>query len=366
MSIAFDAAVMRQGGAPLAVERVTAAALAPEEVLVRMHAAGVCHTDYEAWRGSFAAALPAILGHEGAGVVEAVGSAVSGLAKGDHVVCSIYPSCGGCFYCRRTLPMLCEDLPSAKPRPAGPAITAAGASVNRFLNVSSFAEYCVLPQRGAIRIPKEVPLDRACLLGCAVITGVGAVLRVAQVAMGESVAVVGCGAVGLNVIQGARLAGAEVIVAIDRSPAKLEKAKRFGATHALLADDEGLVDTVKRLTAGRGVDHGFESAGVIGSLQTTLDCTRPGATVTILGKTAPDREIGLRFGSLMGERRILRSSLGGARAADDFPAYARAYLDGRLLLDEQVDLRMPLADINRAFEEIERGEVIRSVVTMND
>jgi S-(hydroxymethyl)glutathione dehydrogenase/alcohol dehydrogenase len=363
--MSFQAAMLRQAGSPLIIEQLTSQPLEPEEVLVRIHSAGVCHTDYEAMVGSFATPLPVVLGHEGAGVVEAVGSAVVGLRKGDHVVCSIYPNCGACFYCRRTLPMLCERLPATAKRTTGPSLLSGRSPVNTFLKVSSFSELCVIPQRGAICIPREMPLDRACLLGCAVITGVGAALRVAQVQMGESVAVVGCGAVGLNVLQGARLAGAEVLIAIDRSVAKLHRAREFGATHTVLAEDESLVETVRALTGGRGVDHGFEAAGVIGSLQVTLDCTRPGATVTILGKTSPDRQIPLRFGSLMSERRILRSSLGGARAADDFPAYARAYLDGRLKLDEQIDLRLPLGSINDAFDEIRRGEVIRTVIMMN-
>ncbi len=361
----FQAAVLRNVGAPLVIEPLNMRSLEADEVLVRMHAAGVCHTDHEAMTGSFATPLPTVLGHEGAGVVEAVGANVAGLAIGDHVVCTIYPSCGGCFYCRRTLPMLCESLPSAARHGPAPALMSGKTPIHSFLNVSSFAEYCIVPQRGAIRIPREVPLDCACLLGCAVITGVGAVLRVAQVQLGESVAVVGCGAVGLNVVQGAKIAGAEIVIAIDRSQQKLARARGLGATHTFLADEEFLADKIRSLTGGRGVDHGFEAAGIIGSLQATLDYTRPGATVTILGKTAPDRQIPLRFGSLMGERRILRSSLGGARAADDFPVYARAYLEGRLKLDEQIDSRLPLASINTAFDEMRQGNVVRTVIMMN-
>jgi S-(hydroxymethyl)glutathione dehydrogenase / alcohol dehydrogenase len=363
--MSFRAAVLRNIASPLSIEQLCARSLEPDEVLVRMHAAGVCHTDYEAMTGSFSTALPVVLGHEGAGVVEAIGSGVYGLSTGDHVVCSIYPSCGGCYYCRRTLPMLCERLPSVAKAASRPALLAGDSAVNTFLNVSSFAEYCIVQYRGAIRVSPEIPFECACLLGCAVITGVGGVLRVAQVQMGESVAVVGCGAVGLNVLQGARIAGAEVIIAVDRSTAKLKRAAEFGATHTFLADEEDLTDRIRKLTQGRGVDHGFEAAGIVGSLQATLDYTRPGATVTILGKTSPHREISLRFGSMMGERHILRSSLGGARAADDFPAYARAYLGGRLKLDEQIDLRLPLESINDAFDEIDRGEVIRSVILMN-
>jgi S-(hydroxymethyl)glutathione dehydrogenase / alcohol dehydrogenase len=357
----FAASVLRAHGRPLEVESLSFGALAADQVLVRMHAAGVCHTDYEAWTGAYGVPLPTVLGHEGAGVVEALGADVRGVRAGDHVVCSAAPACGGCFYCRRTLPMLCETPPGAlrtlKARD--------GSAVHPFLKVSSFAEYCVVPAQGAIPIPKEVPLESACLLGCAVITGVGAVQRIARVAQEESVAVVGCGAVGLNVLQGARMAGAAMILAIDTQPAKLERALQFGATHAWLASEGELVAKVKSLTSGRGVDHAFEAAGIVGSLQLALDLSRPGASVTILGKTQPEREIPLRFTSLLGERRIRRASLGGAQFAQDIPAYARAYLDGQLMLDEQIDGRVPLGRIGDAFSAIEQGRTIRTVVQLS-
>ena len=245
--MSFQAAVLRTVGSPLSIESVDMRSLAPDEVLVRMHAAGVCHTDYEAMAGHFAAPLPAVLGHEGAGVIEKIGANVTGLAVGDHVVCSIYPNCGGCFYCQRTLPMLCEQLPSATGA-RSPALSSNGSPVHSFLNVSSFAEYAVVPQRGAIKVPHDLPHDRACLLGCAVITGAGAVLRIARVQPGESVVVVGCGAVGLNVLQGACMAGAELRIAIDKSPQKLLRAREFGATHTFLADEEYLPQKLRDLT----------------------------------------------------------------------------------------------------------------------
>lgn len=342
----------------MALEEVRFGALAPGQVLVRMRAAGVCHTDYEAWTGAYKVPVPTILGHEGAGIVEEIGTEVEGVRPGDHVVCSAAPACGGCFYCDRSLPMLCEE---ATPGPHG-IRDLEGASLNSFLNVSSFAEFSVVPARGVVVIPAEMPLDRACILGCAVITGVGAVERIAGVQPGDSVVVVGAGAVGLNVMQGARMAGAETIVAVDTRPEKLERAKVFGATHAWLADDGALGENVRALTVGRGADHTFEAAGILGSLQLALDLSRPGATVTILGKTDPAREIPIRFGSLLAERRIRRASLGGARFAEDIPAYARAYLDGHLRLDEQIDAHVGLSEIGSAFAAIERGSVVRTVV----
>lgn len=378
----FRAAVLREVGAPLSIERLTLAPLEPSDVLIRMHAAGLCHTDREAMTGAFAVPVPVVLGHEGAGVVEAVGSAVQRVRPGQRVVCTIYAACGQCYFCRHDQPMLCETV---VPNHRAATLSAGrkrlrdadGAEVGHFLSVSSFAEYAVVPEAAAIPVPDAMPFDRACLLGCSVITGVGAALRVAKVGLGDSVVVVGCGPVGLNVVQGARLAGAGAIVAVDRRADKLERARAFGATHTLLAapglagpglaePGMSVAEQVRAITGGRGADHAFEAAGVVGSLQESVDCTRPGGSVTILGKTDPNRLIELRFGSISGERRILRSSLGGARAADDFPAYARAYLDGRLCLDELIDRRVTLDSINDAFEDVERGDVIRAVVVMHD
>jgi len=368
----FRAAVLREVGAPLSIERLTFAPLEPNDVRIRMHAAGLCHTDREAMTGAFAVPVPVVLGHEGAGVVEAVGSAVQRVRPGQRVVCTIYAACGQCYYCRHDQPMLCElVVPNhrAATLSAGRKRLRAedGGEVGHFLSVSSFAEYAVVPEAAAIPVPDDMPFDRACLLGCSVITGVGAALRVARVGLGDSVVVVGCGPVGLNVVQGARLAGAGAIVAVDRRADKLERARQFGATHMILAEEGmNVAEQIRALTGGRGADHAFEAAGVVGSLQDSVDATRPGGSVTILGKTDPNRLIELRFGSITGERRILRSSLGGARAADDFPAYARAYLDGRLCLDELIDRRLPLEDINDAFEDVERGDVIRAVVVMHE
>ncbi len=356
---------MRQHKAAMHIEELRMRSLRPDEVLVRMAAAGVCHTDYEAWTGTYPTALPTVLGHEGAGVIEDVGTGVRGLRAGDHVVCSIYPNCGTCFYCRRTLPMLCEGMSAAE---ATPFSTRSDAPVSQFLRVSSFADYCIVPASGAVRIPDAMPLDRACLLGCAVITGVGSVLRIARVQQGETVAVIGCGAVGLNVIQGARIAGASTIIAIDTNLAKLEKARSYGATHQLVVGDgqPSIPDAVRDLTQGRGVDHSFEAAGIVNSLELALLCSRPGATVTVLGKTAAESQIAIRFGALVGERRIRRSSLGGAQAQDDFPFYARAYLEGKLELDDQIDHRVRMDAIDVAMQAIEKGEVIRTVVVMED
>jgi S-(hydroxymethyl)glutathione dehydrogenase/alcohol dehydrogenase len=361
----FRAAVLHGLGAPLSIERVERAPLAPGDVLIRNRASGLCHTDLEVIDGSLAYPLPIVLGHEGAGIVEAVGAAVTQVRPGDHVVASWNPHCGHCFYCDRDLPILCE--PFTREQPRGNLLDGAsrlswnGARLNHFSVVSSHAEYSVVPESGAIKVPDEMPFDRACLLGCGVMTGVGAVSRLARVEAGAIVVVIGCGAVGLNVIQAAVLQQASLVIAIDRDADKLSLATRFGATHAL-AVDAATLEAVKSLSAGRGADHVFEAAGAEASLQLALEATRPGGQLVILGKTAVNKPVSLRFGSLMGEKRITRSSYGGARPRRDFPWLARLYLDGKLELDALVSSRLPLTRINEGFEAMRRGVGVRHVI----
>ncbi|MEO8079614.1 MAG: Zn-dependent alcohol dehydrogenase [Caldimonas sp.] len=364
----FRAAVLSATGQPLSIETVAVAPLRRGDVLIRNRASGLCHTDLEVIDGSLAYPLPIVLGHEGAGIVEAVGSDVRLVQPGDHVVASWNPHCGHCFYCERGLPILCE--PFTREQPAGNLLDGEsrlswqGERLNHFSVVSSHAEYSVVPESGAIRVPKEIPFDRACLIGCGVMTGVGAVSRLARVEAGASVAVVGCGAVGLNAIQAAVLEQAAVVIAIDRDADKLALAKRFGATHGVAADAVA-IDAVKSLTAGRGADHVFEAAGSEAAVQLALEVTRPGGQLVILGKTAVNQRISLRFGSLMGEKRIVRSSYGGARPRRDFPWLADLYLAGKLDLDSLVSSRLPLKRINEGFDAMRAGRGVRHVVVFD-
>jgi S-(hydroxymethyl)glutathione dehydrogenase/alcohol dehydrogenase len=367
--IEFDAAVLHAVATPLTIERVALAPLAPGDVLIRNRASGLCHTDLEVIEGSLAYPMPIVLGHEGAGVVEAVGSAVTLVKPGDHVVASWNPHCGHCYYCERDLPILCE--PFTREQPAGNLLDGrsrlqmGGARLNHFSVVSSHAEYSVVPESGAIKVPDEIPFDRACLIGCGVMTGVGAVSRLARVDAGASVVVIGCGAVGLTALQAAALEQAGPVIAIDRDPARLAVAARFGATDGLVADD-ATIAAVRKLTGGRGADFVFEAAGAEASLRLALEVTRPGGQLVILGKTAVNRDVSLRFGSLMGEKRIVRSSYGGARPRRDFPWLARMYLDGKLELDALISSRLPLARINDGFDAMRRGEGIRHVVVFDE
>jgi S-(hydroxymethyl)glutathione dehydrogenase/alcohol dehydrogenase len=362
----FRAAVLNQVGQPLAIETIEIGSLAPTDVLVRVHASGLCHTDLEVIEGSLAYPLPIVLGHEGAGVVEAVGSEVTRVKAGQHVVCSWNPHCGHCFYCERDLPILCEPFSCHQPRglllDGRSRLSRQGSTVHHFSVVSSHAEYCVVPESGAIAVPKEMPFDRACLIGCGVMTGVGAATRKVRVEPGGSVLVIGCGAVGLNAIQGARIASAGLIVAADVSEAKLQRAQRFGAMQTIDAAVPDAVAQVKAITGGRGPDYVIESAGHPSAFRLAMEAVRPGGQVVLLGKVNVNQDVSFRWGSLMGEKQIVRASYGGGRPARDFPWLAQLYLDGKLMLDELITRRIALDEINSGFDAIRRGETVREVV----
>ena len=362
----FRAAVLHRVGEPLMIETVELGPLKPTDVLVRVRASGLCHTDLEVMQGALAYPLPIVLGHEGAGVVERVGADVTAVKPGDHVVCSWNPHCGHCFYCERDQPILCE--PFTRHQPAGHLLDGegryllGGAKLHHFSVMSSHGEYCVVPESGAIRVPEAIPFDRACLIGCGVMTGVGAVSRMARVEAGATVAVIGCGAVGLNALQGAALEQAAQVIAIERDPMRETLARTFGASHFIASGAGDEIAQVKALTAGRGADYVFECAGSEATLQLGLEITRPGGQMVILGKTAVNQKVSLRFGSMMGEKRIVRSSYGGARPRRDFPWLAQTYLDGKLKLDELISLRLPLDRINEGFDAMRRGEIVRAVI----
>jgi S-(hydroxymethyl)glutathione dehydrogenase/alcohol dehydrogenase len=235
--------------------------------------------------------------------------------------------------------------------------------VHSLMYAGTFAEMVVVTESCAVKIDDSMPLDLACLIGCAVMTGVGAALNIAKVEAGSAASVIGCGAVGLSAIQGARLAGAEKIIAIDLDPAKLELACRFGATHTLLAG-ESLISEHAALTSGRGADYVFEAAGNPAGFRTSVEIVRPGGQVVWLGKVPVGQDVAFRWGSLMGEKKIVRSSYGGTDPEKDFPFLVQAYLEGRLLLDEYVTGRIPLEGINLGLERLKQGLEIRSVVEL--
>jgi S-(hydroxymethyl)glutathione dehydrogenase / alcohol dehydrogenase len=367
MTLKYRAAVLHAAQTPMSIETVTATDLQPTDVLVRVRAAGLCHTDLEVIEGSLRYPMPIVLGHEAAGIVEQVGPAARGVKVGDHVVLSWNPHCGHCFYCDRDAPILCEQYlgegPKALPFDGeSRAALADGRPLRQLMFLGSFGEYCVVADQQAIPVPKDIPFDRACLLGCGVMTGVGAALNLGAIAHGDTVMVIGCGAVGLAAVQGARLAGAGAIIAVDLDPAKLVLAVRMGATHSVNASTDDAVAAGKQQTGGRGVDVVIESAGSGSAFRVTTEAVRPGGQVIWLGKIDVNKDVAFRWGSLMQEKRIRRVSYGNARPRRDFPLLARAYLDGSLMLDELISRRITLEGINGGFDALKRGETIRSVI----
>jgi S-(hydroxymethyl)glutathione dehydrogenase/alcohol dehydrogenase len=364
------AAILRAVRAPMSIETVRVGPLAPGDVLVRIRAASLCHTDLEAIEGALAVPLPAVLGHEAAGEVAACGAEVVGLREGDRVVLSWNPHCGTCFQCERAQPILCrpylENARAGFHFDARPRLSCDAAPVHQLMYLGAFAEYCVVPAQCAVRVPEAMPFDRAALIGCGVMTGVGAATRVAGLRWGDVAMVIGCGAVGLSAVQGCRLAGAARIIAVDPNPARRALAATVGATDLAAGDAAEAIALARDLTDGRGADVVIESAGVPAGFRLSVEAVRPGGQVVWLGKVAVGEEVGFRWGSLMQEKRIVRSSYGGARPQQDFPALAQAYLDGRLLLDEMITARIPLEGIDAGFAALKRGETIRSVIMFGE
>lgn len=365
-SLRFSAAVSRAPDAPVGVETLQARFGEPGDVLVRISATSVCHTDFEAATGRMGPLHPFVPGHEAAGVVEAVGGGVARVKPGDRVVISWNPSCGHCFYCERRMPILCEPYVRGFGRgtllDGGTRLRDEAGAVNHLMFAASFAEYAIVSQDSAIPVPDAMPADRACLLGCAVSTGFFAAQRIAQVGADDAVLVIGCGAVGLSAIQGARLAGAAKILASDFDARKRELAGRLGADVTIDVGREDLLAVVQSHTGGRGADCVIECAGTETSLQSSMEAARPGGRVVWLGKLPASATARFRWGSMMGEKRIIRSSYGGTRGRDDFPALASLYLDGRLQLDPLVEGGGGLADAARFLDAVGSGAALRNVI----
>lgn len=362
----FNAAVLENFSAPLHKVRVRAQFSAPTDVFVRILASSLCHTDLEAAQGHLDVRLPIILGHEACGVVEWVGSAVQDVKPGDRVVLSWNPHCGACFYCRSNQPILCDAYRAGIPEcfhfDGSPRLFFEDQPIHNLMYTGSFAEAVIVPASCAVPVPSEIDPAVACMIGCCVMTGVGAVLNVARVAQGSTVTVIGCGAVGLSAIQGARLAGARNIIAVDSRKTRLGLARTLGATEILLAG-ESLADEHRALTRGKGADTVIEAAGSPAAFRSSLELVRSGGEVVWLGKLPVDQELSLRWGSLMNEKRIIRSSYGGANPQRDFPMLAQAHLRGELHLEEYITSRLSLEDINLGLRRLEQGLDIRPVIT---
>ncbi len=365
----MKAAVLYAVGEPLQIEELAIQNPQAGEVMVRVVAGGVCHSDLHVIHGDLPAPLPVVLGHEGAGVVEKVGEGVRDLAPGDHVLLLWRASCGNCIHCLGGRPALCEL--GAGIRWSGHLLdgtsrfTKGDAEIRHFAGVSSFGELTVLPQEGVVKIDPTVPLEKAAIVGCAVMTGVGAVINTARVQPGETIAVIGCGGVGLNVIQGAALVGAEKIIAIDVLDNKLEYARQLGATHPVNARQVDPIAAVKEITGGLGADYAFEVIGNPRTIQQGYQLIRRGGTLVVVGVSPTGVEVSFPAASIMLDEKTIRGSLyGSCRPKLDAPRLLNLYKAGKLKLDELISREYPLHQINEAFAALANGEVARSIVKL--
>jgi len=361
----MKAAVFYGPHQPLSVEEVELAPPKAGEVLVKVAACGVCHSDLHFLEGKNPIATPCVLGHEAAGVVEGVGPGVQYVSPGDHVVISFVPTCGQCHYCLVGRPNLCTVGNRATAMgtmlDGTTRLSQQGRPVYHEACVAGFAPYTVVPEISLAKIRPDMPLDRAALLGCGVMTGVGAVFNTAHVQPGSDVAVIGCGGVGLNVIQGAFLAGASRIIAIDLLEHKLQLAQELGATHVVNASQEDPVAAVRRISPG-GVDYAFEVIGLPETIRQAFDMTRRGGMAVVVGLAPSGSQVSLPAAAFLLEKTITGSAYGGTRFRVDIPRLVELYMSGRLKLDPLISRLYPLDQINDAFDALRRGEVARSII----
>jgi S-(hydroxymethyl)glutathione dehydrogenase/alcohol dehydrogenase len=345
---------------PLTIEDVEIDQPIGNEVLVRIVASGVCHSDLHFVDGLYPMPAPAILGHEAAGIVEAVGPQVEEFAPGDHVIACLSGFCGRCDYCLTGSTHLCSRRPMRK-RDEAPRITYKGAPVTQMALLGAYAEKILVHENSVVKIGSDFPLDRAALIGCGVTTGVGAALNTAKVTPGSTVAVFGAGGIGLSAIQGARIAGARMIIAVDVHENKLATSREFGATHIVDASSRDPVQAIVDIT-GDGVDFSFEAIGLKQTAEQAFDCLRAGGTATIIGMIPVGQKIELDGRVFLREKKIQGSSMGSNHFKVDMPKYIDFYNQGRLKLDEMITVRGRLEDVNEAFRAMKAGEVARTVL----
>ena len=361
----MKAAVFRGANQPLFIEEIEVDQPQAEEVLVRTAASGVCYSDLHFIDGMYPMDSPTILGHEGAGIVEAVGSAVTYVKPGDHVITCPSVYCGQCRMCLKGRFSICQDKPRRSDQEPPRYVSSSGESVGQLANLATFAERMLVHQKSVVKIDDEMPLDRAALIGCGVTTGMGAVLNTAKIEPGSSVVVFGAGGVGLSAIQGARIAGAARIIAVDPVEDKLGRALEMGATHVVDASSRDPVEAIVELTDG-GVDYSFEAVGNKQAAEQCFNCLGPAGTATIIGMIPYGLKIELDGSAfLYGEKRIQGSMMGSNRFRIDMPTYIEYYRQGKLMLDEMITRRGHLEDVNEAFRAMKAGEVARTVLTFD-
>jgi S-(hydroxymethyl)glutathione dehydrogenase/alcohol dehydrogenase len=357
----MKAAVCQEHGQPLVIEDLELDGPGPGEVRVKLAACAICHSDIHYIEGAWGGKLPILCGHEASGVVEEIGAGVTGVVLDDHVVVTLIRSCGHCFYCLQGDPTQCE---TKFPLDAtSPLRRANGERVAQGIRTGAFAEYVMVHESQMVAIPKSVPLESASLLACGVITGLGAVVNTAQVPPCSSVAVIGTGGIGLNSVQGARLCGAETIIAVDLLDSKLETAKEFGATHGINASSNDAAEAIRELTHGRGVDYVFMTVGSTKAVEQGISFLRPSGTMVIVGMPAAGAMAEFEPLNIADIAiRIIGSKMGGTRVRVDIPRLVGLYEQGRLKLDELISNRYPIEGINDAIAEVNRGEVLRNII----
>jgi Zn-dependent alcohol dehydrogenase len=362
----MKAAVCYEFGQPLVIEEVTLDAPGAGEVKVKLSAVAICHSDVNLIRGhwqGWSVDVPCVAGHEAAGVVAEVGAGVAHVRPGDHVVVSLLRSCGRCYFCTLGQPFYCEGKFALQTEKRIHNLK--GQPLNQGISTGAFAEAVVVEGSQVARINEAMPLDRACLLACGVITGVGAVLNTAQMEAGHSAVVIGAGGVGLNAVQGARLAGAHPLIAVDVLDNKLAAAKTFGATHGLNSKQVDVAAEVRALTGGRGADYAFVTVGNAAAVTQSLGYVRRGGTVVAVGMPPAGATAALPVGDFVYlGHRMLGSNVGSTRLSVDIPRLVALYQNGKLMLDELITNRYPLDQINAAIESMERGEALRNVIVL--
>ena len=355
------AAIFVENDGPLVVEDVTPIDPGPSDVVVQVTASGVCHSDLSVINGTLPMPPPAVLGHEGAGIVDWVGAEVSGLQQGDRVIGSFIPACGVCWYCTHDQSHLCANTFAVMVTPR--VRRGDGTEMTTMTGLGTFADQMTSAAMSVVKVETDLPDEQLALIGCGVTTGVGAALNAAQVQPGDTVAVIGCGVVGQAVIQGARIAGAARIIAIDMVQLKLDSALKLGATDAVLASDENVVEQVRDLTGGRGVDFAFEVIGTPETVAQAFELARAGGAAVAVGVSKIDKSISIpSYPLVLQNKRLLGTVYGSAQVKREFPRLISLVEQGKLDLDAMVSRTMPLDDINEAFRAMQAGEVIRSVL----
>jgi S-(hydroxymethyl)glutathione dehydrogenase/alcohol dehydrogenase len=357
----MKAAVFREVNKPMEIEEISVSKPGPREVLIRTKAAGICHSDLHFWNGSYPGQVPMVLGHESAGVVEQVGSDVHYVKPGDHVITCLSVFCGHCEQCLTGHMSLCNEPETNRTKEEAPRLSHNDQPLTQFAQLGSFAEMMLVHEHALVKVREDMPMDRAALIGCGVTTGIGAVIHTAKVEPGSTVAVIGCGGIGLSAINGAALAGAARIIAVDMVPSKLELARKFGATDVVDASDGEAVGKVIEMTGG-GVHYSFEAIGLKATAEQAFQMLRAGGTATVIGMIPPGQMVSLHGVDFLSEKKIQGSFMGSNRFRVDMPRFIDFYLQGKLHLDDLISNRIALTDVNEGMEALKTGEIARSVI----